>query len=394
MEIRIARRLESLGGYAFAEVDAQVEKLRAEGIEPIDFGVGDPTDPTPELVRSACKEAIDAHATSGYPSYVGMRSYRQAVADWTGRRFGVGLDPDTEVTSSIGSKEAIFHAAEALIDPGDVVLCPSPGYPPYARGTLFAEGEVVRYAMRAESRFLPDLDAIDPAVAARARVLWINYPNSPTGRVASLPELQRIVDWARARGIVVCSDEPYSEIYFTETPPPSALACGTDGVLVFQSLSKRSSMTGYRVGWVAGDARLITAFKRLKTNIDSGTPSFIQQAAIAALADEEHVEAARAIYRERRDVLCDGLEAAGLERCAPEGTFYVWQKLPDGIDSVAFAKKLLAPEVAVVCTPGAWISSPMPDGSNPGDGYVRFALVAPLDKTREAAERIAKVSLG
>ncbi len=392
MGVHTAARLAQLGRYAFAEVDAQVAALRAAGIEPIDFGVGDPSDPTPVRVREACKLAIDRFAASGYPCYAGMAEYREAIAHWTRRRFGVALDPETEITSSIGSKEAIFHVAEAFVDPGDVVLCPSPGYPPYARGTRFAEGRVVYYPLSADNGFLPALDALPEAALERARILWINYPNSPTGRVAPLAALERVVAWARERGIIVCSDEPYSEIYFTEEPPPSALQCGKRGVLVFQSLSKRSNMTGYRVGWVAGDPELIAAFKRLKTNIDSGTPSFIQAAAIAALEDEDHVAAARAIYRERRDVLCEGLAAAGLPRCVPEGTFYIWQRLPDGIDAVTFARRLLAPEVALVCTPGDWIAQPLPDGAKPGSGYVRFALVASLERTREAAERLSRLT--
>ncbi|GIW70712.1 MAG: LL-diaminopimelate aminotransferase [Planctomycetota bacterium] len=393
MQIRVARRLQELGGYAFAEVDRAVEQLRAQGIEPIDLGVGDPSDPTPEPIRRACQQAVERHAASGYPSYAGSPAFRAAVAEWTRRRFGIELDPQTEITSSLGSKEAIFHVAEALVEPGEIVLCPSPGYPPYARGARFAEAQPWFYPLRPENGFLPELEAIPPEVAARARLLWINYPNSPTGRVASLAELERIAAWARARGIVLCSDEPYSEIYFTEEPPPSALQCGKEGVLVFQSLSKRSHMTGYRVGWVAGDARLVAALRRLKTNIDSGTPWFIQDAAIAALGDEEHVARARASYRARRDALLEGLAAAGLEPCPPEGTFYVWQRLPAGLSSVEFARRLLAPQIAVVCTPGAWLGEPLADGTHPGEGYVRFALVAPLERIQEAARRLAALRL-
>ena len=386
----VSQRIATLPNYAFAEVDAAVTTLREQGIEPIDFGVGDPSDPTPAFIRRACQEGVDRHAASGYPSYVGSPAFREAVANWTQRRFGVELDPATEIASSVGSKEAIFNAAEAFVDPNDVVLCPTPGYPPYQRGTLFAEGQAVHIPLREQDGFLPDLDAIPSAICARAKLLWINYPNSPTGRVATLAELQSMVNWARKHNIIVCSDEAYSEIYFTDTPPPTALQCGKDGVLVFQSLSKRSMMTGYRIGWVAGDPALVGAFKQLKTNIDSGTPWFVQDAAVAALGDETHVAEARDLYRTRRDLMVEALAAAGLPPVRCEGTFYLWQRIPEHLGTgLDFAKQLLAPEVAVVCTPGAWISTPLPDGSNPGESYVRFALVASLEDTQRAAERIA-----
>ncbi len=396
IEVTPSQRVRGIGGYAFAEVDREVEKLRERGIEPIDFGVGDPTDPTPPLVREACKRAVDAHARSGYPSYVGSARFRAAASAWRGRRFGLAssVDPATEICSSIGSKEAIFHFAEGFIDPGDVAICPNPGYPPYYRGTLFAEGTPFPVPMRAEDDFLPDLEREVPAdVARRARVVWINYPNSPSGKVAPREYLERCLAFARRHSLVLASDEAYSEIYFTPEPPPSILEVAgprREGVVAFFSLSKRSAMTGYRVGFVAGDRRAIDVLKKVKTNIDSGTPSFVQDAAEAALADEAHVAEMRDEYRRRRDALCDGLAASGLRRCVPEGTLYVWQRVPDGMTSVAFAKRLLEEDVAVVCTPGAWIGSRTPDGRNPAEGYVRFALVAPLEQTKEAARRIAR----
>ncbi|MBI4577666.1 MAG: aminotransferase class I/II-fold pyridoxal phosphate-dependent enzyme, partial [Planctomycetes bacterium] len=216
-----SRRVRSMGAYAFAEVDAQVARLRERGIEPVDFGVGDPSVPTPERVRRACQQAVDRHATSGYPSYVGSLEFREAVAAWTLRRHGVRLDPRTEVASTIGSKEAIFHFHEAVLDPGDVVLAPSPGYPPYLRGTLFAEGASWCYPLTREGGFLPDLDAIPTPVLLRARLLWINYPNSPTGRVAPPDFLRRVVEFGRRHGLVVASDEAYSELGFTPDAPHS-----------------------------------------------------------------------------------------------------------------------------------------------------------------------------
>lgn len=387
-------RLQSIGGYAFAEVDREVERLRASGIEPTDFGVGDPSSPTPPRIRTACALGIERHAATGYPPYPGNLAFRRAVADWVQRRHGVGLDPETEVTSSIGSKEAIFHFAECFVNPGDVVIAPSPGYPPYKRGTLFAEGTTFYYPLTRENGFLPDLDGIPDAIADRARILWVNYPNSPSGRVIDRDAMARIVRWAAEREIILASDEAYSEIWFTEEPPPSALEFGRDGVVVFQSLSKRSAMTGYRVGWVAGDERIVAAFRKLKTNLDSGTPSFVQEAAIEALADETHVEAFRREYREKRDLLCEALVATGLPDCTPEGTIYVWQRAPEGVSGVDLARALLAADIACVVTPGEWISDPLPDGrggtSNPGAGHVRFALVPELASVRSAAERIRR----
>jgi LL-diaminopimelate aminotransferase len=392
MEIVASRRVRAIGGYAFDEVDKEVARLRAAGIRPTDFGVGDPTTPTPALVRAACQKGVDARASSGYPSYVGAPEFREAVAAWMRRRFGVDLDPATEVSSTIGAKEAVFHFADAFVDPGDLVLAPSPGYPPYSRGTLFAEGRTWFYPLLAENHFLPDFSRIPADVARAAKILWLNYPQNPTGACAAASLYEEALAFCRAHGIVLASDEAYTEIYYGE-PPPSALQFGKDGVIAFQSLSKRSAMTGYRVGFVAGDRRIVDVFKKVKTNIDSGTPTFIQDAAIAALSDEAHVSAMRAEYREKRDLLVDALIAAGLPRCAPEGTLYVWQHVPQGMTSVDFAKRLLAPEIALVTTPGAWISDLCEGGLNPGEGYVRFALVPSLEETRAAADKIRSLRL-
>jgi LL-diaminopimelate aminotransferase len=385
---RPSRRLAAIGGYAFDEVGRRVDALRAAGITPIDFGVGDPTVPTPAVAREAAKRAIDARATSGYPAYQGDRGFREAIARWTRRRFGAALDPEREICVTIGSKEAVFHVHEGLVDPGDVVLCPSPGYPPYKRGTQFAEGTPWFYPLVRRDGFLPDLDAIPTDVAARARAIWVCYPNSPSGAVADERFYRRLLDFADRHGLAVLSDEAYSEIWFGKAPPPSVLSVRKEGVLAFFSMSKRSAMTGWRVGWVAGDERLVAILRKVKTNLDSGTATFVQDGAAAALEDERHVEAFRAEYREKRDVLVGGLRRAGLPDCTPEAALYVWQETPRGTSGVEFAQRLLAPEVAVVCTPGEWLSDPVADGTNPGAGHVRFALVPSLEDTRKAADRI------
>ena len=223
--------------------------------------------------------------------------------------------------------------------------------------------------------------------------MWINYPNSPSGAVASLDDLRRMVDFGREDEILIFSDEAYADLYYTDTPPPSVLNVTTEGVLAVFSLSKRSAMTCYRVGWVAGDSRAVDIFKKVKTNIDSGTASFIQDGAVAALSDEAHVDEFRAEYREKRDILVEALKAAGLPDCTPDGTIYLWQRVPEGMSSVEFAERLLAPDVALVTTPGSWISTPVADGSNPGEGYVRFAFVPSIEDTRLAAERLAKLKV-
>ncbi len=356
----------------------------------LDFGVGDPRAPTPTLVRERGKSAIDEHATTGYPSYVGALSFRKAAAEWIGRRFGVTLDPAKHVTATIGSKEAVFHLPLAFVDPGDVVVSPNPGYPPYTRGTLFAGGVNHTYPLRAEAGFLPDLGAVPESVWAKTKMLWVCYPNSPTGAVATLEHFREWAAFCRKRGILLVSDEAYSEMYFTKDAPPSALQAGLESVLSVFSMSKRSAMTGWRVGFVAGDEQAVSLFKKIKTNIDSGTPSFIQDASVAALSDEAHVKEMRDEYRMKRDIVCRAFTKLGLPDCTPASTMYVWQQGPRGVSAVEFAKRLLAPEIAIVATPGTWLSSPQ-DGVDPGEGRVRLALVPSVAECEEAARRLARL---
>lgn len=390
MEITPSKRLQSIGAYAFAEVDKEVEKLKSLGITPIDFGVGDPTVPTPEIVRKATQKGITLRKSSGYPSYTGASEFRKSLAEWTHRRFGVPLDPATEISSTIGSKEGVFNFHEGIVNPGDYVIIPTPGYPPYTRGTLFSEGIPYYVPLLAENKFLIDVKSIPEEVCKKAKLMWINYPNSPSGAVAPLSYLKEVVEFGEKYNIIIASDEAYSEIYYNE-PPHSILEVTKEGVIVFNSFSKRSAMTCYRIGWVAGDKRIVDIFKKVKTNIDSGTATFIQDGAIAALSDETHVEKMRTEYKIKRDLLVDAFNRIKLPDCTPEATIYLWQKVPQGMSSVDFAKKLLSPEIAIVTTPGAWISDKTQDGLNPGEGYVRFALVPSIKNTKEAAKRIKKL---
>ncbi len=386
MNIEPSKRLSALPPYPFAEMDKNVAALRAQGVVPIDFGVGDPSDATPDLVTGQMTALAEKHAKSGYPSYTGSKEFREAAAAYMKRRFNVELDIDRELCANIGSKESIFNFPEGFINPGDVVICPSPGYPPFKNGTIFAEGVPYYVPLLPENGFLIDHTSIPEAVAEKAKVIWINYPNSPTGAVASKEYYRGLTEWARKHNIIIAADEGcYIDIYFNE-PPSSILEVAREGVVAFYSLSKRNNMTGYRVGFVCGDEKILSIFKRLKTNIDSGVPHIVQEAAIAALADDTHVETMRRSYKEKCDVLLPALRAISLETREPSATFYVWQNV-NGND-VEFAKKLLDPVIGIVVTPGSLISDVCEGGVNPGKGYVRFALVPTIEEVREAAKRL------
>lgn len=387
--MKISARLDALPAYAFAELDRLRDERLAAGVDVIDFGVGDPTEPTPEpIARAAANDLLD-HRSRGYPSYIGGTAFREAVAAWILRRHGVALDPTTQISSTVGSKEAVFHLPECFVDPGDLVLIPSPGYPPYAHGTHFAEGRCLTYAVDMDGPVLPDLDSLSDEAAKRLRLVWITQPHVPTGRAASLPELRHLASQARARGVLLCSDEAYSELWLDQ-PTPGALETGVDHVLVFQSLSKRAAMTGYRVGFVAGDERAVAAFRRLKTTIDSGTPDFVQAAAIAALQDESAPELHRQLYAARADVLLTALRRLGCEVQRPRAGFYLWVGTPGGVSGEEFARRLLGEAPALAVMPGEWLAEPVAGRArSPGAGRVRFALVPPLERCREAAERLA-----
>lgn len=386
-------RLNSIGVYAFAEVNKKVAELQSKGIQPIDFGVGDPTIPTPKIVREATKKAIDRRKSSGYPSYTGSREYREAVSAWAKKRFNISMDPEKEISSTIGSKEAVFNFHEGFVDPGDYVICPSPGYPPYTRGTLFAEGIPFQVPLLACNNFLIDFDDIPAKIAEKTKIIWLNYPNSPSGAVATKEYYKQAVEFAHKYNIIIASDEAYSEIYYTEEPPVSVLNVSREDIIVFNSLSKRSAMTGYRIGWAMGDPALIDVFRKVKTNIDSGTPTFVQDGAIAALSDEEHVRKSREEYRKKRDILCNALAEIGLKDSYPDATLYVWQKVPEGMTSVEFATLLLQENIALVTTPGSWISNVTYNNMNPGEGYVRFALVPSVSDTELAAEKLKNLTI-
>jgi len=390
MEIAESENLNKIGGYAFDEVNKLVAKLKEEGINPIDFGVGDPTAETPEFIRNKVKEAIDIYTTSGYPSYIGEIEYRKQIVKWMNKRFGININPDKEICSTVGSKEAVFHFPQAFINKNDIVILPNPGYPPMKTGTIFAGAIPYFISLIEENNFLLDYKSIPEDIANKAKIIWINYPNSPTGACATREYYEGLIAWAHENNIIIAADEGcYIDTYF-DKKPISILELDKEGIITFYSLSKRNNMTGYRIGWVAGDEKIIEKFKKLKTNIDSGTPDFIQAGAIVALEDESHAEQMRNEYKEKRNIMLEAFKEIGLPNCKSEATFYLWQKAPQNMNSVEFAKELLSKELAIVVTPGAWISDIDKDGFNPGDKYVRFALVPPLEDVKIAAEKIKK----
>ncbi len=388
--IVMSQKMANLPPYPFAEIDALRDRRVAEGADVIDFGVGDPVDPVPFNVVAKTIEGLIQHRTSGYPSYVGNKEFRVGAAAWLKRRFGVTLDPETEITSAVGSKEAIFHVAGAFVDPGDFVAVPSPGYPPYTAGAKWADAEVIYYPVRSSGPILPDLTELAEQCGDRLRMVWVTQPHVPTGRIAQADEIKVFMQQAHERNILVCSDEAYCELWM-EAPPTSFLEASETHVLAFHSLSKQSSMTGYRVGFVSGNASATLAFRRLKMTIDSGVPQFIQQGALAALLDDGPAEKARENYRIKAELLVDALRDVGCSVDFPEAGFYLWAKAPGGSTGIEFSRRLLEEEPALVTMPGEWLADPLPGrDTHPGSSRVRFALVPSNDRCQEAAMRIRK----
>jgi LL-diaminopimelate aminotransferase len=383
-----ADRLKKLPPYLFAEIDRQKKEARARGVDLIDLGIGDPDLPTPDHVVAALARAGRDPKNHRYPDYEGLLAFREAAAAWYRARFGVTLDPATEVLTLIGSKEGTAHIPLAFVNPGDVVLVPDPGYPVYAAGTWFAGGEPYVLPLRAERDFLPDLDAVPADVLRRAKMLFLNYPNNPTAAVATPEFFARLVAFARRHGLIVCHDAMYSELSFDGYEPPSFLQSpGAKEVGVeFHSCSKTYSMTGWRLGFVVGHAAVLGGLGRVKTNVDSGVFQAVQEAGIAALTGpQDSVARARATYQERRDVVVAGLRKLGLPVTPPRATFFVWAPVPDGSDSRKWASRLLQ-EVGVVVTPGVGFGAA-------GEGYYRIALTVDKARIAEAMDRLARLSL-
>jgi len=383
-----SQRIAQLPPYIFAQIDKKKKEKLDQGADVIDLGVGDPDIPTPKPIVEAMKRAVEKPENHRYPSYEGMLSFRQAVADWYKKRFGVDLDPQKEVIALIGSKEGIAHFPLAFVNPGDVVLCPDPAYPVYKIGTLLAGGEPYVLPLKEENGFLPDFRSVPKDVLKRAKIIWVNYPNNPTSAKATKEFYKELIEWAKENRIIVASDLAYSEIYFGEEKPPSILEIeGAKEVAIeFHSLSKTYNMTGWRIGMAVGNEKLIAGLGKIKTNVDSGQFQAIQEAAITALnLPEQELQSIRDLYRERRKVMVEALERAGLEVYPSDATFYLWVKVPKGYSSAQFVERLLE-ECAIVCTPGNGFGEH-------GEGYFRISLTVSTERLLEASERIKKLKL-
>jgi succinyldiaminopimelate transaminase len=381
--VQLSPVLAATGTYPFVRLEEAKRRLAAEGIELIDFGKGDPREETDPLIRRALVESIEPLST--YPLAEGLPELREAVAGWCRRRFGVEVDPETEVIPTYGSKEAIFHLAQVLLDRDSekaLVLSTEPGYPVYDRGALFAGAEVERLPLFEEKGFLPDLEGIDEETWSRTAIFWINYPNNPTGAVAPLEFLERLAALAAEHDFLLAADEAYTELWFDEPPHSVLEATNRSRVAVFQTLSKRSSMTGYRSGFVAGSPELIAALRQYRPTVGTAPQEFVQRASVVAWNDEEHVERTREIYHRKRDVLLPALARKGIRVAGSEATMYLWLEVPAGDSSEELAARLL--EHGLIVSPGTFFGPS-------GEGYWRLALVPTEAECERAAEILERV---
>ena len=388
--MRPSKRLERIPPYAFAELERKIARKRKEGVDVISLGIGDPDRPTPALIVEAMQEAVSEPETHRYPSNRGREDFRGAVRDFYERRFDVRLDPDSEIVPALGAKEAIFNLNLAFLDPGDYALAADPGYPVYTGGPWLVGAEPVLMALAPELGFVPDLGAIEQEIAKRAKLMFLNYPNNPTGAVVPEGFFERVVEFARAYEILVVHDNSYSEISYDGYRAPSFLqtpGAKDVGVEVF-SLSKGYNMTGWRCAAIVGNAQAIASYWRLKTNVDSGLFEAVQLAGVTALSpklDPYKAEMNR-IYERRRDLVCDALAKIGVEVTPPRGTIYIWAPVPAGFDSAAAYCEHVLEEAAVVLSPGGAYG-------RSGEGFFRISLTTPDDRLTEAVERLGKLAI-
>jgi LL-diaminopimelate aminotransferase len=383
--MRIADRVGDLPPYVFAKVGSRIRELLAQGNDIIRLDIGSPDLPPPDFVIEAMCHSVQEPTHHSYAGYYGTPELRSAIAAYYKNRFGVTLDPAKEVTPLIGSKEGIANVALAFVDPGQPVLVPDPGYPTYGLGTLLAGGVPVRMPLLPENEFLPDLEAIPRDVALSAKILWLNYPNNPTGAVASLEFFERVVDFARRNELLVCHDNPYCDVTFDGYTAPSLLQVpgAMDVALEFNSLSKTYNMAGWRIGMAVGNAMAVEALARTKTNIDSGVFRPIQDAAVVALTgDQTWLKKRNEVYRERRDLILATLWEIGIQAARSKASLYVWARIPESYDSERFATQLLE-EARISVAPGKAFGPH-------GEGFVRISLGISTERVREAMERLKR----
>ncbi len=382
--MQFAQRLDQIPPYLFAEINRKSQALLAQGVDLINLAIGDPDQPTPPTILQTMHAAIEDSSTHNYPPYQGMLAFRRAVAAFMARRYGVSdINPDTEVLSSIGSKEAIHNTFLAFVDPGDYTLIPDPGYPVYNTATLFANGKPYKMPLKAENNFLPDFSKIPPEIAQRAKLLWLNYPNNPTGALADLDFFAEVVAFCRRYDILLCHDHAYAEMAYDGYQPPSVLqiAGAKDCAIEFHSASKSYNMTGWRVGFVVGNGLGIQGLARVKSNVDSGVFKAIQQAVITALeTPRPEIEKLMSVYQRRRDILVEGFNSLGWNLTPPKATLYVWVPVPAGYTSSEFVN-LLLDECGIVVAPGNGYGSF-------GEGFFRIALTTADEKMEKAIARL------
>jgi LL-diaminopimelate aminotransferase len=384
--MKYADRIEQLPPYLFAEIDRKKKAAIDRGVDIISLGVGDPDRPTPEHIIKAGQAALAKASNHQYPFGAGLLTFRKAIATWMQGRFGVSIDPATEIYSVIGSKEGLGHFPLAFLNPGDVALVPDPAYPVYKNATLFAGGVPYLMPLKEERGYLPDLNAIPADILKRAKILFLNYPNNPIAAMAPRKFLEEVVAFAKAHKLIVAYDNAYSEMYFEEKPLSfMEIPGGKEVGIEFHSLSKTYNMTGWRIGWVCGNPELIKGLSTIKDSVDSGAFQAIQEAGIAALeGPDAFLKGMRDMYRHRRDLFVDAMTLAGWKLPKPGATFYMWAHTPKGFTSTQTAGRLLD-EAGVVCTPGV--------GFGPsGEGYVRFALSVEEPRMMEAVARIANLT--
>jgi acetylornithine aminotransferase len=386
--VHLSRGLRASEPYPFEELDRRKAAALADGRRVVDFGVGDPREETPEFIRQALKDAIAP--TSSYPRAAGLPELRAAIASWVERRFGAALDPDVHILPTLGTKEPIFSLAQSLLDPEggkQLVAVTSPGYTIPERGARFAGGDVTRLSLTEANGFLPNLHAVDASTWDRTAILWLNYPNNPTGATAPLDFLKTAADHCRSHDVVLASDEAYCELWFEGEPPASALQVGNlTNVLVFHTLSKRSSMTGYRSGFLAGDPEMIAALRALRPSVGVTPQEFVQRASVAAWNDEAHVEETRAAYARKRKLFLDLFASRGIRVAGSVATFYLWVAVPAGRSSLDWSLQLLE-DADVIVAPGSFLGQE-------GEGFVRMAMVPTIEECERAAEALDRVLEG
>ena len=389
MNIEYAERVNRLPKYIFAAIEELKLKKKKQGIDLISLGIGDPDLSTPQLILDELVKQVRDPANHNYPSSMGEPEFREAVKRWYKVRFNLDFDVDTEVTNLIGGKEGVANIARAFVNPGDIVLCPNPGYPVYENGgTKLSDGVPYSISLIKENQFLPNLEVIDTKILKKAKMLYLNYPNNPTGAIASKKFLKTAAEYAEDYNFFIVYDNPYSEFTFGDYIAPSLLEIDPNHIEI-NSASKMFCMTGFRCGWAVGNAKIIEGIRKIKSQIDSGSPIFIQKAVIKGLSEYQSEKKPKIvknnidIYEKRRDVLIKGLNSIGWKTDTPQATFYVWTPIPENeTSSMEFVKKLI--KVGVILTPGEGFGEY-------GEGYVRFALTQPIDKIKEAIERIEKV---